>query len=94
MGISLNLSTLSSPRDFLDLKNYIDRAEWQGYKSKTKSDDFKQLVLFAQYDRRCLRAVSKTSPKLDDIQLQNHNLPMVLLFREALKITKNVKNLL
>ena len=91
LGISLNLNTLPPPRDFLDLKNYIDRAEWQRYKSKTKNDDFKRLILFAQYDRRYLRAVSKTSPKLDDIQLQNHNLPMILLFREALNITKNDK---
>jgi len=91
LGISLDLKSLSPPRDFSNLKNYLDRAEWQAYKSKTKREDFKQLVLYTQYDRRYLRAVSKTSPTLDDIQLQNHNLPMILLFREALKITRNDK---
>jgi hypothetical protein len=91
LDISLDLNTLPPPRDFTDLKNYLDRAEWQAFKSKTKKEEFEQLVLFAQYDRRYLRAVSKTSPKLKDIQLQNHNLPMILLFREALRITGNDK---
>lgn len=91
LDISLNLNTLSSPRDFLDLRNYIERAEWQTFKSKTKNDDFKRLALYAQYDRRYLRAVSKTSPKLKDIRLKNHNLPMVLIFREALRIKNNDK---
>jgi len=91
LDISLEFNSLPSPRDFSSLQNYLDRAEWQAFKSKTKQDDFKQLVLYAQYDRRYLRSVSKTSPKQHDIQLQNHNLPMVLLFREALKITKNNK---
>jgi hypothetical protein len=88
LDISLDFNSLASPRDFSNLQNYLDRAEWQTYKSKTTQDAFKQLVLYAQYDRRYLRAVSKTTPKQQDIQLQNHNLPMVLLFREALKITK------
>jgi hypothetical protein len=91
LNISLELNLLPPPRDFSNLQNYLDRAEWQAFKSKTKQDDFKQLVLYAQYDRRYLRAVSKTSPKQHDIQLQNHNLPMILLFREAMKITKNNK---
>jgi hypothetical protein len=91
LDISLEFNSLPPPRDFSNLQNYLDRAEWQAFKSKTKQDDFKQLVLYAQYDRRYLRAVSKTSPKQHDIQLQNHNLPMILLFREALKIKKNNK---
>jgi hypothetical protein len=91
LDITLDLNSLPPPRDFSNLQNYLDRAEWQAFKSKTKQDDFKQLVLYAQYDRRYLRAVSKTSPKQHDIQLQNHNLPMILLFREALKIKKNNK---
>jgi hypothetical protein len=91
LNISIQLASLSSPRDFRNLKNYIDRAEWQVYKSKTTKENFEQLVLFAQYDRRYLRAVSKTSPKLEDIQLENHNLPMILLFREALRITNSKK---
>lgn len=91
LNIHVKLAELPSPRDFTDLQNYLDRAEWQAYKNKTTNDDFKQLVLFAQYDRRYLRAVSQTSPKMEDIQLNNHNLPMILLFREALRITKNKK---
>lgn len=91
LDISLELNSLPPPRDFSNLQNYIDRAEWQAFKSKTRQEDFKQLVLYAQYDRRYLRAVSKTSPKQHDIQLQNHNLPMILLFREALRISKNNK---
>ncbi|MFH2067565.1 MAG: hypothetical protein ABIK15_20350 [Pseudomonadota bacterium] len=91
LDISLEFKSLSLPRDFSNLQNYLDRAEWQAFKSKTKQDDFKLLVLYAQYDRRYLRAVSKTSPKQHDIQLQNHNLPMILLFRQALEITKNNK---
>ena len=91
LGISVELDALPPPRDYKDLRNYLDRAEWQAFKSKTTPEDFKQLVLYGQYDRRYLRAVSRTSPKLQDIQLQNHNLPMILLFREALQITGNDK---
>lgn len=91
LNISIQLSNLSSPRDLSNLKNYLDRAEWQVYKSKTTKEDFERLVLFAQYDRRYLRAVSRTSPKYEDIQLENHNLPMILLFREALRITNDKK---
>ena len=91
LNISIQLNLLPSPRDFSNLQNYLDRAEWQVFKSKAKSEYFKQLVLYAQYDRRYLRAVSRTSPKLEDIQLQNHNLPMILLFRKALEITNNDK---
>ena len=91
LGLSVDLASLAPPRDFAKLQNYLDRAEWQAYKSKTRKEDFRQLVLYAQYDRRYLRAVSNTSPKQQDIQLQNHNLPMILLFREALRISNNDK---
>ena len=91
LGLSVDLASLAPPRDFAKLQNYLDRAEWQAYKSKTRKEDFRQLVLYAQYDRRYLRAVSNTSPKQQDIQLQNHNLPMILLFREALRIADNDK---
>jgi hypothetical protein len=91
LDISIDLNTLSPPRDLLNLKNYLDRAEWQAFKSKTRQAAFKELILYAQYDRRYLRAASKTSPKLQDIQLKNHNLPMILLFRESLRITNNNK---
>jgi hypothetical protein len=91
LDMAVELDSLPPPRDYKDLKNYLDRAEWQAFKSKARAEDFKKLVLYAQYDRRYLRAVSRTSPKFKDIQLQNHNLPMILLFREALKITDNDK---
>ena len=82
----LDFSTLESPRDFTKISNYIERAEWQYYKSKTSKQNFKDLILFAQHDRRYLRCVSKTNPKHQDIKVENHNLPMILLFREALNI--------
>ncbi len=91
LDLSVDLASLAPPRDFTNLQNYLDRAEWQAYKSKTRKEDFRQLVLYAQYDRRYLRAVSNTSPKQQDTQLQNHNLPMILLFREALRISGNDK---
>ncbi len=86
LGIEIKLDELDSPREFLDLQNYLDRAQWQKNKSLTSDDQFKSLILFAQYDRRYLRSVSRTSPQMTDIQLRNHNLPMILLFREALRI--------
>lgn len=91
LDISIKLDELSSPRDFTNLENYLDRAEWQTFKSKTSAEDFEKLALYAQYDRRYLRAVSRTSPKFTDIRLENHNLPMILLFRESLRIKKSKK---
>jgi len=91
LQIKVDFASLEPPRDFSQLQNYLDRAEWQAYKSRIDEDAFKQLVLYAQYDRRYLRAVSRTSPSLHDVQLRNHNLPMILLFREALRITGNNK---
>ena len=86
MKMEMDLETIPPPRDFLELKNYVDRTKWQYYKTTATRKDFRQLLLFAQYDRRYLRAVARTTPKMEDAPLENHNLPMVLLFREALAI--------
>ncbi|MBC8328680.1 MAG: hypothetical protein H8E31_08035 [Planctomycetes bacterium] len=86
LQIELDVAGLEAPRDLLVAENYLDRAEWQAYKTSTKNQDFRDLVLYAQYDRRYLRAVSRTSPRHQDLALHNHNLPMELLFREALRI--------
>ena len=86
MGIKADLQNMPAPRDFLSVKNYVDRARWQYYKSSSTRADFRKFLLFAQYDRRYLRAAARTSRKLADAPLENHNLPMVLLFRKALEI--------
>ena len=91
LGIELKLDDLESPRGYLSLQNYLDRAQWQKYKSLTTEEHFRSLILFAQYDRRYLRSVSRTSPKMTDVQLRNHNLPMILLFREAMRIKRGDK---
>ena len=86
LDIAMDLETVPPPRDFLRLVNYVDRTKWQYYKSTAKRGDFEKLSLFAQYDRRYLRAVARTTPSHNDLPLENHNLPMVLLFREALRL--------
>lgn len=86
LGLKVKIDSLEPPRDFSKIENYVDRAEWQRNKSANTKEDFIQLVLYAQYDRRYLRAVSRTSPRHEDIELNNHNLPMMLLFREAVRI--------
>lgn len=86
LGIEVDLVNLPPARNFLDLNNYVQRARWQYYKSSATRRDFRKFLLFAQYDRRYLRAAAKTNRKLEDLPLENHNLPMVLLFREALAI--------
>lgn len=91
LNLTIDFFTLESPRDLTKIENYLDRAEWQFYKSKTKKSDFETLVLFAQYNRRYLRCVSKTNPKHQDIEVRNHNLPMILLYREALRIMNGDK---
>jgi hypothetical protein len=91
MGIKADLANMAPPRDFLELKNYSDRVRWQYYKSASSRGDFRKLLLFAQYDRRYLRAAARTTRKLDDAPLENHNLPMVLLFRQALAIKEGDK---
>ena len=86
LGLSCDLASLEPPRNMADLESYLHRAEWQYYKSTTREEDFHGLVGYAQHDPRYLRAVSRTSRKLQDPDVANHNLPMVLLFREALRI--------
>jgi len=90
-NVEIKLDKQKAPRDFLKLENYSDRAEWQFWKSTARKKEIMQLLLYAQYDRRYLRASAKTSIKHDDIELQNHNLPMILLFREAMRINKGNK---
>jgi hypothetical protein len=87
LGLEVTLEKLGPPRDLTQLKNYLGRTQWQYYKSRTRVEQFEQLIHFAQHDRRYLRAVSQTTPKHDDPGVENHNLPMILLFREALRIT-------
>jgi hypothetical protein len=91
LSIDVVLEKLGKPRDLKHLENYISRTEWQYYKSSARTEQFEELIHFAQHDRRYLRAVSRTSPKHSDMAVENHNLPMVLLFREALRITGNKK---
>ncbi len=86
LDIEVDLVNLPPARNFLDVNNYVQRARWQYYKSSATRRDFRKFLLFAQYDRRYLRAAAKTNRKLEDLPLENHNLPMVLLFREALAI--------
>jgi len=86
LGLAYDFETLGPPRSLTHLQNYLDRAEWQVYKSTTREEDFRALIGFAQHDPRYLRAVSRTSRKMEDMSVENHNLPMVLLFREALRI--------
>ncbi len=91
VSLNLGLEELVPARDLAEIKNYIDRAEWQVYKSASGEDDFRRLVGYAQNDRRYLRAVSNTSERHQDTTLQNHNLPMMLLFGRAMEISGNDK---
>lgn len=91
MGIKADLARLEPPRDYLELDNYVDRARWQYHKSASTRRHFRKLLLFAQYDRRYLRAAARTTRRLEDLPLENHNLPMVLLFRQALAIKNGDK---
>ena len=91
VGIDLALGSMEPARDLGEIENYIDRAEWQVYKSKSGEEDFRRLVSYAQNDRRYLRAVSNTSERHADTTLQNHNLPMMLLFGQAMEISDNDK---
>lgn len=86
LGMEYNFDTLGPSRNLTNLQNYLQRAEWQYYKSARSEDDFRALIRYAQNDRRYLRAVSRTSRSFEDVNVVNHNLPMVLLFREALRI--------
>lgn len=91
LGLTYDFETLGPPRNFTNLANYLQRAEWQYYKSTASNDDFRLLIAYAQHDPRYLRAVSRTSKKRRDSAVVNHNLPMVLLLREALRIKKGDK---
>lgn len=86
IGDTLKIADMPPPRDLSKLENYIDRAVWQVYKSKATESDFRQLINYAQNDRRYLRAVARTTPRHNDLAVANHNLPMMLLFREAVRI--------
>jgi hypothetical protein len=86
LGLDYDFETLGPPRNLGHLQNYLDRAEWQYYKTSSREEDFVALVAYAQHDPRYLRAVSRTTRKLQDPRVENHHLPMVLLFREALRI--------
>lgn len=91
LGLSYDFEPLGPPRNLTDLANYLERAEWQYYKSTASEDDFRQLIGYAQHDPRYLHAVSRTSKRLQDTNVENHNLPMVLLLREALRIKNGDK---
>lgn len=86
LGLDYRLESLSPPRYLTHLQNYLERAEWQYYKTSTRAEDFIQLLNYAQHDARYRRAVARTTRKHGDLGVENHNLPMVLLFREALRI--------
>ena len=86
LGLTYQLETLGPPRNLTHLQNYLQRSEWQYYKSTTTQEDFRILIDYAQHDPRYLRAVSRTTRKSMDPELENHNLPMELLFLEALRI--------
>ena len=86
LGMEYDFRDIKSVRNLTNLENYVQRAEWQYYKTSTADADFLSLINYAQHDPRYLRAVSRTSRRFSDISVTNHNLPMVLLFREALRI--------
>ncbi|ACC98314.1 hypothetical protein Emin_0759 [Elusimicrobium minutum Pei191] len=86
LGMEYDFSNMKPARNLSDLQNYLQRAEWQYYKTSAKDGDFRALIDYAQHDPRYLRAVARTSRKLQDLRVNNHNLPMVLLFREALRL--------
>jgi hypothetical protein len=91
LGLSYDFESLGPPRNFTHLANYLQRAEWQFYKNTAREGDLRLLIAFAQHDPRYLRAVSRTSKRFQDPAVENHNLPMVLLLREALRIENGDK---
>lgn len=86
IGQAYNLEALEPPRNYSSLENYLQRSEWQYYKSTARDADFRMLIQYAQHDPRYLAAASRTNQRHRDPDVANHNLPMVLLFREALRI--------
>ncbi|ACB74379.1 hypothetical protein [Opitutus terrae] len=91
LGLEYDFEKLGPPRNLTSVENYLQRAEWQYYKSSAREEDFRALIAFAQHEPRYLRTVSRTSRRLQDREVENHNLPMVLLFREALRLTHGDK---
>jgi hypothetical protein len=91
LGLADDFGKLGPPRNLTHLENYLQRTEWQYYKSTTRKEDFIALIGYAQHDPRYLRAVARTSRRHLDPNVENHNLPMVLLFREALRIKNGDK---
>jgi len=91
LGLVYDFGKLGPPRNVTHLENYLQRTEWQYYKSTTRKEDFIALIGYAQHDPRYLRAVARTSRRHLDPNVENHNLPMVLLFREALRIKNGDK---
>ena len=91
LGLVYDFGKLGLPRNLTHLENYLQRTEWQYYKSTTRKEDFIALIGYAQHDPRYLRAVARTSRRHLDPNVENHNLPMVLLFREALRIKNGDK---
>lgn len=91
LGLRLDVESLPPPRGLLEARNYSDRALWQYFKSTATRRDFVKLSLYAQHDRRYLRAVARTTPRHADGRLENHDLPMVLLFREAMRVKQGGK---
>ena len=86
LGATYDFEALGPARNFTNLENYLQRSEWQYYKTTARESDLVALIAFAQHDPRYLRAVSRTSRRLHDPDVANHNLPMVLLYREALRL--------
>lgn len=86
LGLAYDLERLGPARNLTSLENYLQRGEWQYYKSSAREADLRALVGYAQQDPRYQRAVSRTSRRHQDPGVENHNLPMVLLYREALRI--------
>lgn len=91
VGLEYDLETVPAARNLGSIQNYVQRAEWQYYKSTTREQDFRALIKYAQHDPRYLRAVARTNRRFGDLEVSNHNLPMLLLFREALRITNGDK---
>jgi len=76
LGLAYDFETLGPPRDVTHLENYLQRSEWQYYKTSAREADFRALIGWAQHDPRYLRAVSRTSRRRQDPRVENHNLPM------------------
>jgi hypothetical protein len=63
LGLVYDFDKLGPPRNLTHLENYLQRAEWQYYKSTNRKVDFIALIGYAQHDPRYLRAVARTSRK-------------------------------